>query len=214
MQNQKVISRAIIKAEENERNRLAAELHDNVNQLLVSARLYIGLERKKQNTDAEFLDRADEQLGMAIEEIRELTRKLSTAMITDHGLLKSVADIQGNLQQLKNIRLTIRMDEKAVEKLSAEQVLMVYRIIQEQTNNILKYSGTKTAAVSLLEKKNNIELVICDKGIGFDKTEPKSNGIGFTNMLNRVKAFNGKMKLVTSPGKGCKLVITFPLSAI
>ncbi|MBS1633988.1 MAG: hypothetical protein JST10_15600 [Bacteroidetes bacterium] len=201
----------IIKAEEKERNRIAAELHDNVNQLLVSARLYIGLEKRKLNEESEFLEKADEQLGMAIEEIRDLTRRLSTAFITSEGLLKGVSEIAMNMQKLKDIELRIDMPDAVIDILANDQQLMVYRIIQEQTSNILKYAETKKAAISLQVVNNEVELVISDNGKGFDAMEQKLRGIGFSNIFNRVDAYDGKMEIISSPGNGCKLVITFPI---
>lgn len=211
MQNQRIVSRAIIKAEEKERNRLGAELHDNVNQLLVSARLYIALERKKPNKDMEYLDKADEHLSMAIEEIRELTRRLTSSVVVNEGIERCIEEIAASMRELRGIRLQTYISDIAVANLTAEQQLMVYRIIQEQTSNILKYAETKEAAISLQVVNNDAELVISDNGKGFDKTEQKLTGIGFSNIFNRVDAYDGKMEIISSPGKGCKLVITFPL---
>ncbi len=211
MQNQRIISRTIIKAEEKERNRLGAELHDNVNQLLVSARLYIALEKKKPNKDLEYLDKADEHLSMAIEEIRELTRRLTSSVVVNEGIERCIEEIAASMRELRGIRLQTYISDIAVSNLSAEQQLMVYRIIQEQTSNILKYAETKDAAISLQVVNNDAELVISDNGKGFDKTEQKLTGIGFSNIFNRVDAYDGKMEIISSPGKGCKLIITFPI---
>lgn len=211
MQNQRIISRAIIKAEEKERNRLGAELHDNVNQLLVSARLYIGLERKKPTKDPEYLNKADEHLSMAIEEIRQLTRRLTTSVLTNEGLERCIEEIAASMLELRDIRLETCISDEAVANLSAEQQLMVYRIIQEQTSNILKYAETKEAAISLQVVNNEAELIISDNGKGFDKTEQKLTGIGFSNIFNRVDAYDGKMEIISSPGNGCKLIVSFPI---
>ncbi|HMJ46327.1 MAG TPA: ATP-binding protein [Ferruginibacter sp.] len=211
MQNHRIISRAIIKAEEKERNRLGAELHDNVNQLLVSARLYIGLQKKKPNNNLEYLDKADEYLSIAIEEIRELTRRLTTPVITNEGLQNCMEEIAGSMLLLKNIHLQLMISDDIVIKLSIEQQLMIYRIIQEQTSNILKYAETTAATISLQEINGNVELIITDYGKGFDRSQQKTNGIGFTNIFNRVDAYNGTSEIISSPGNGCKLIITFPL---
>jgi len=216
MQKQRIISRrAIIKAQEKERSRLGAELHDNVNQLLVSARLYLALERKKPNVDPEYLEKADEHLTMAIEEIRELTRKLITTVATNEGLERCIEEIAAIMLQLKNIKLQISISDEAIMSLSADQQQMVYRIIQEQTSNILKYAEAKEALISLQVVDTEAELVISDNGKGFDKTdEQKSAGIGFINIFNRVDAYDGKIEIISSPGNGCKLVINFPIKEV
>jgi two-component system, NarL family, sensor histidine kinase UhpB len=211
MQKQRIISRAIIKAEEKERNRLGAELHDNINQLLVSARLYIGLERKKTDKDPAYLDKADEHLSDAIEEIRQLTRRLTTSVVTNDGLERCIEEIAASMLELRDIRLETFISDEAIASLSADQQLMIYRIIQEQTSNILKYAESKEAVISLQMMNNELELIISDNGKGFDKTEQKLTGIGFSNIFNRVDAYDGKMEIISSPGKGCKLRISFPV---
>jgi two-component system sensor histidine kinase UhpB len=89
---------------------------------------------------------------------------------------------------------------------------MIYRLIQEQTSNILKYAESTEAVISLRLVRHTIELIISDNGKGFDKTEQKLTGIGFSNIFNRVDAYDGKMEIISSPGKGCKLVVCIPVS--
>ncbi len=214
VQKQKMINQAIIKAQEKERNRISGELHDNVNQLLMSAKLHICVAKNKKEEPNELLEKANEYLLMAVEEIRNLSKKLTSTLITNVGLQKSIADIAATMLLLKNIQLHSYINDDVVEKLSAEQQLMVYRIIQEQSNNILKYAETNEAIISLKEVNQNVELIISDNGVGFDKTHQKANGIGFINIFNRVNAYNGKVEIITAPGEGCTLVINFPLTEL
>ena len=212
VQKQKVVNQAIIQAQEKERNRISGELHDNVNQLLMSAKLHICVAKTKSEGETELLDKANQYLLMAVEEIRSLSKKLNTTVITSIGLLKSIADIGSTMMLLKNIQLHTYISEETVAKMSTDQQMMVYRILQEQSNNILKYADTNEAIISLKQVHNNFELIISDNGQGFDKNEEKANGIGFINIFNRVDAYNGKAEIITSPGNGCTLVITFPVT--
>jgi two-component system sensor histidine kinase UhpB len=212
VQKQKMINQAIIKAQEKERNRISGELHDNVNQLLMSAKLHICVAKNKEAEPNELLEKANEYLLMAVEEIRNLSKKLTSTLITNVGLQKSIADIASTMLLLKEIQLHSYINDSVVEKLSAEQQLMVYRIIQEQSNNILKYAETDEAIISLKEANNQVELIISDNGVGFDKSQQKANGIGFINIFNRVDAYNGKVEIITSPGNGCTLIINFPIT--
>jgi two-component system, NarL family, sensor histidine kinase UhpB len=212
VQKQKMINQATIKAQEKERNRICGELHDNVNQLLMSAKLHVCVAKSRGEGQSELLEKANEYLLMAVEEIRGLSRTLSSTVITSIGLQKSIADIAATMLLLKNIQLHIYINNEAVAKLSAEKQLMVYRIIQEQSNNILKYAETNEAIISLKEVDQNIELIISDNGKGFDKSEQKASGIGFVNIFNRVDAYNGKVAIIASPGHGCTLIINFPIA--
>jgi two-component system sensor histidine kinase UhpB len=88
---------------------------------------------------------------------------------------------------------------------------MIFRILQEQTNNIIKYANAKNVLISLKEENNKIYLSITDDGKGFD-TSVQSKGIGFINIYNRVDAFGGDMELISSRGNGCSLRVNFPLT--
>jgi signal transduction histidine kinase len=88
---------------------------------------------------------------------------------------------------------------------------MIFRILQEQTNNIIKYADAKNVIVTLKEENSKVYLSINDDGKGFNASV-QSKGIGFVNIFNRVDAFGGEMELISSPGEGCSLRINFPLT--
>ena len=87
--------------------------------------------------------------------------------------------------------------------------LNIYRIVQEQTNNILKYATASLASITINENNGTVYLSIIDNGKGFD-TLTKRNGIGISNIINRIESYNGEVILESSPGKGCKLEIRIP----
>lgn len=212
VQKQKIINQAIIQAQDKERNRISGELHDNVNQLLMSAKLHVCVAKARIEGETELLDKANEYLLMAVEEIRNLSKKLNSSVIVNGGLQKSIADIGATMMLLKNIQLHTYMADDVVELMTPAQQMMLYRIFQEQSNNILKYAETNEAIISLKVISNNFELIISDNGQGFDKNEQKATGIGFINIFNRIEAFSGKAEIITSPGNGCTLLIHFPVS--
>jgi len=86
---------------------------------------------------------------------------------------------------------------------------MIYRVVQEQINNILKHSEAQKATIELKSIGNNIMLTISDDGIRFDPTE-RSQGIGLQNISNRVEFYSGKVDLNSAPGKGCNLKVSIP----
>ena len=212
VQKQKMINQATITAQEKERNRISGELHDNVNQLIMSAKLHVCVAKNRAEAPSELLEKANDYLLMAVEEIRGLSKTLTSTLISHVGLQKSISDIGASMLLLKNIQLHTYIREDVVARLSPEQQLMVYRIIQEQSNNILKYAETDEAIISLKQVNQQVELIISDNGKGFDKAEQKATGIGFINIFNRVDAYNGKVDIITTPGNGCTLIITFPIT--
>jgi len=209
VKKQKLINQATIEAQEKERGMISAELHDNVNQLLMSARLHIGAAKKNDNQE-ELLDKASEYLLHAVEEIRSLSKKLNSSIVKSVGLEQSIFDICRNMKQFNDITVTTDIDKNVIDKLTQEQQLVIFRIIQEQSNNIIKYSRAAAATFALTEKDNQCSLVISDNGIGFDKIKQKANGIGFINIFNRIDAYNGKVEIITYPGNGCTLNISMP----
>ncbi|GAB2827689.1 PAS domain-containing sensor histidine kinase [Ferruginibacter profundus] len=209
VKKQKLINQATIEAQEKERGMISAELHDNVNQLLMSARLHIGA-AKKSDIQEELLNKASDYLLQAVEEIRSLSKRLNTSIVKSVGLEQSIFDITRNMKQFNDITVTVDIDKEVIDKLTQEQQLVIFRIIQEQSNNIIKYSRAVAATFSLTEKNNQCCLVISDNGIGFDKTKQKANGIGFINIFNRIDAYNGKVEIITYPDNGCTLNISMP----
>lgn len=212
VQKQKLINQATIQAQEKERGMLSAELHDNVNQLLMSAKLHIGVAKNAGKDQNNLLDKASEYLLMAVDEIRALSKRLNNKIVKTVGLEKSILDIGNNMHQFNNIVLTTEIEGQVIEKLSQEQQLMVFRIIQEQSNNIIKYAEASKTTIVLKEKNNTCFLSISDNGKGFDKNEQKVNGIGLINIFNRADAYNGKAEIISSPGKGCTINVQFPIT--
>ena len=207
------VNQATINAQEEERNRISGELHDNVNQLLMSAKLHIGVAKNNSENQKMMLDKATDYLLLAVEEIRALSKKMNSKVVASVGLLESMADIVYNMQELHKIEMQTDIDISVIDKLTPEQQLMVFRIVQEQTGNIVKHAEATIGRILLKEKDQQIQLMISDNGKGFDMEKTKLNGIGHINIFNRVDAYNGKAEMVSSPGNGCTLNIIFPLTA-
>lgn len=210
LENQKLINKAFMEAREIERNCIGEELHDNVNQILVSALLYMNTAMKEPEKSNELLEKAIEFQKMALEEIRMLSKTLSTSVVSSIGMKEGIEDILKHLKSVQNLNTKLELDHGITEKLSKEQKLMLYRIVQEQTTNIVKHAKAKNINVFLKIQNTTFSLLIADDGVGFNVKE-KRNGIGLTNISNRVSNFNGKLKIYSAPGSGCKLEAIFPL---
>ena len=209
VKKQKLINQATIIAQEKERGMISAELHDNVNQLLMSARLHIGATKNNDNQE-ELLAKASEYILQAVEEIRGLSKRLNSSIVNTVGLQHSISDICNNMKQFNDIDVNVQLDQWIIDKLTPEQQVVIFRIIQEQSNNIIKYSCASTASISITEKQDQCSLVISDNGIGFNKEKQQAKGIGFINIFNRIDAYNGKVEIVTYPNNGCTLNISLP----
>ena len=210
-QKHKAVSQAGIAAQEAERSNISRELHDNVNQLLMSAKLFMGSAKTDPTKADEHIEKAISYQMMAVEEIRKISKALNTSLVKMIGLSRSIDDIIINMRAFQQIETKFNYDPQLDKILSDDQKLMIFRILQEQTNNIIKYADAKNVRISLKEKGNQVYLSITDDGKGFDPSV-QSKGIGFINIYNRVDAFGGEVKLVSSPGKGCSLEVIFPFT--
>jgi PAS domain S-box-containing protein len=210
-QKHKAVSQAGIAAQEAERSNISRELHDNVNQLLMSAKLFMNSAKTDPGKADEHIEKAITYQMMAVEEIRKLSKSLNTSLVKVIGLSRSIDDIIINMKAFQQIETRLLYDQKLEKTLSEDQQLMIFRIIQEQTNNIIKYADAKNVSICLKEENRQVHLSITDDGKGFDSSV-QSKGIGFINIYNRVDAFGGEVKLISSPGRGCSLEIIFPLT--
>ncbi len=200
------MARGILHAAEAERKKLGEELHDNINQLLGVVRLYIDHALNNKSEQEMLLRKSSVHLKAVIEEIRALSRSLIPPTLSDLGLIDSIRELADSISIAKNIRFEIRSHGFDEGELTASQQLVLYRILQEQLNNIIKHSDADEVLIELHQTKHTLQLVVTDNGKGFDQNTGKI-GMGLTNIRNRLELFNGKMKIVSEPGKGCRLSV-------
>ena len=87
---------------------------------------------------------------------------------------------------------------------------MLYRVVQEQLNNITKYAKANEAFIILKKQNDTLFLTIADNGVGFDTNRKSTGGIGLTNMKSRIEFYSGKMNVISAPQQGCKIEISIP----
>ncbi|MDE3184172.1 MAG: PAS domain S-box protein [Bacteroidota bacterium] len=208
---QRQIMEATLAGHEEEKNELGRELHDNVNQLLATVKIYLGMVKSnKKSIDIDLVEKSYDHLNDAMEELRKLSHSLVSPTLKEKGLLESLKGL------VEELNLTHQFKVKLVYKISEARIfdykmeLTLYRIIQEQMNNISKYAKANTIIIHLREKEDHLNLSILDDGIGFDTTK-KGNGIGFRNIQSRVDIYSGSMDIISSPGEGCRLEVKIPL---
>jgi two-component system sensor histidine kinase UhpB len=206
IQEQKKITRAVIIAQEQERNYIGRELHDNINQLLAGTKLYLGMAAKNTQNIKETIMYCIELIDNSIEEIRLLSSKHVTPL-KNVDLEKLIENLIDNLNKATSIKTVLAY--KITNPLNDDLKLNIYRIIQEQTNNIIKHSGAQNVTITIEEQNNMINMKVTDDGKGFDVTKERS-GIGISNIINRVETFNGKFKIESSVGNGCKIWVSLP----
>lgn len=208
IQEQKKISRAIIHAQEKERNYIGQELHDNVNQILAGTKIYLSMAGKANEEMKDLVKYPVELIDSSINEIRSLSSRHVTPL-KDLNLKEQVESLTEVLRKsLINVHLDYDLPEQRIDD---DMKLNIYRIIQEQVTNILKHASPANVYLGFKSDNNLIHVHIADDGKGFDPAN-KRNGIGISNLLNRIEAFNGEMKIESSPGNGCKIDVVIPFN--
>jgi len=206
IQQQKKISRAIIKAQEEQRNHIGKELHDNINQILAGTKLYLNVAAKKNETIKDLVKYPIELLDNSIKEIRLLTSR-HVVPLRNIDLKKLIGGLADNL---KNASVKTSFLYNVSSDFTDDDLkLNVYRIIQEVVNNIIKHARASNVLISVSEENNLVNIEIKDDGKGFNPDAARK-GIGLSNMMDRTESFNGKMSIETSPEHGCKVIITLP----
>jgi two-component system, NarL family, sensor histidine kinase UhpB len=205
---QKLITEITIDTQENERGMLGRELHDNINQILAAAKIYIGMAKAGEGNSQELIDDSFKLVDNAMEEIRKLSKTLVAPSLGDIGLKEALEELveEINITATTYFQLEYKSKKKADKKIE----LMIYRIVQEQMNNILKHAKAKEAGIKIDIEKNRLFLLITDNGVGFDP-EIKSTGIGMRNIKSRIEFYSGKVTIISSPGNGCALKAEVPL---
>lgn len=210
----KSIAQAMIHAQEKERAEIGQELHDNVNQILSTGKLYLELAKSNDHEQPQLLEFCVENINTAINEIRKISRALVPSSIEDLGLTESINDLVDQINSTKSMNVEFYTVCWSDEQIGSAQKLTLFRIIQEQVNNVLKHSGAHNLIIELEldEFENKIKLNISDDGKGFDPEKIKSKkSLGFSNIFSRVHLFDGKISIVSAPEKGCKLNIQIPI---
>lgn len=211
MDEQKRMTSAIIRAQEKERNAIGVELHDNVNQILVGTNMILTMLKGTPEKLSELLDSCVANIRLAIEENRKIAHELVSPDSTAESLLQQMTRLCQSMLQPAGIKTFIYHEDFSESLLTSEQKLAVYRIIQEQCTNIVKYAKAQNVVFSIATTGNRFNMEIIDDGIGMDMKRI-STGIGLKNIASRLSIFDGKVDIQSSPGKGFTLSIEMPLS--
>lgn len=207
------IADAVIIAQENERRNIGAELHDNVNQLLTSATLYLNLARTERENGEPFFKKSESMITHAINEVRRLSHSLIPPSWGGETLVEAISHLLEASEKSGLFVLQKELDEFCEAEIPFKLKLNLYRIVQEQLNNIIKHAQASKVLVRLSRSETHIYLTIQDNGVGFEPAR-RSKGVGLTNMETRAFLHGGKLTISSAPGGGCVLQVAFPQAKV
>ncbi len=209
-ERKKQLLAAVLEAQEKERQEIAYELHDNINQILTSCKLLLEQELQIAKPSPYVLN-THQYITSAINEIRNLSHRLSPSQLNDLGLEESINVLIERINSYADICINFAF-RPAEEDTIVDPALCVslLRIVQEHLNNVIKHSGATEANITVDLSGETADLEVRDNGKGFDLKETK-RGLGINNIYNRAEFHSGQAYFNTSPGDGCTLSICIPL---
>jgi len=201
-----------LEVQETTLNMLARELHDNITQSLTGCYMQFNIASGMTNEVAKetFLCQAKENLLGTISNVRLLSHSLATSMVEERNLDDVIQAELGRIQTFSKIHCMLRSE--SLHELEPEQRLIVFRIVQEALQNILKHARAKNITISIDEIEENYRVRITDDGQGFDTEAALVRGsLGLISMQERVTMLKGDWKLNSNLGKGTIIDLTVPL---
>jgi signal transduction histidine kinase len=209
LEHQKAINLATVETQEQERSEIGKELHDNVNQVLTTTKLYLDLAIGNPELRDDMVLKSNKNIINVINEIRQLSRSLMNPSIGDLGLIDSIHDLIENINLTRKLHVSLQAKAEIEDLLDKNQKLTIFRIIQEALNNAIKHAKASKVSIKILYNATLVEVIIEDNGIGFNLQKVKK-GAGLKNIQNRIYLINGSHNIESAPSKGSKIIINFP----
>jgi len=213
-----MFSRRLIESQENERKRIAAEIHDSLGQnlLVVKNRALLALEKPELAEDIrDHLAEISDTVSSTLKEMREISRNLRPYELDRFGITEALKSVVERVGDSSGVSFTMDIDN-IDSVLTKEAEINIYRIVQESLNNIVKHSKASGAQVTVARFNNRLQIVVRDNGIGFyssssDGDKDGNSGLGLDSISERVRIINGTYEIESLPGSGTTISINVPL---
>lgn len=202
---------AEITIQENERRRIATDLHDSLGPLLSSVKLQINSINVQDDEDQQIINKAGKHLDEIIASIREISYNLLPNTLQRKGLPEAVKEFIGHINS-KHL-LKIRFYQMKEIMIPPEKEIHLFRMIQEIVQNTLKHAKAKDLQIALAEENRNVLILTKDDGIGFDveKARRETTGLGLKSIESRAEILQGVINMESIPGQGTNYFVKIPL---
>lgn len=221
-EHRELLARTVIKVEEEEKNHLSMQVHDQMGQDLSALKIYLGLVDRDLPVEAgeqkDKIDKAKKIIDGLMQKTHNISEMLRPPELDDVGLAESIGASVVQLKELIGCHIHFDMPEPNL-KLSNEYSLLMYRVAQEALTNVAKYSNAKNVTITLLRRPNSVFLCIADDGQGFDyqayKQQPQRRSadkrkLGLQGLRERIELFGGRLRIDSKIGAGTRLEVELP----
>jgi len=213
-QNESKILSAIINTEEKSRQQFSKELHDGLGPLLSSVKMSLSaIDKIKMNkTNQEIIENTEQNVDEAILTVKEISNNLSPHILKNFGLTKAVETFISRLKTGQEIDIILDSNIKE-NRFDYNTEIILYRILCELITNTIKHAKADKISIDLFHKKDILELIYYDNGIGFDMEiiENNKTGMGLSNIHSRIKSLEGTIDIYSHPDEGFHLKIVLPV---
>jgi PAS domain S-box-containing protein len=204
----------LITVQEEERRRIARELHDDIVQKVASLAINISMVKKRLPASADSVIPDVEALQQRVfglaGDIRQLSHQLHPAALEHAGLIAALKSFATEFSQLEGIGVKLTVPESN-DAIPPDIAICVYRVVQESLRNVAKHSGSKAAEVVLAIEGTDLYLAIKDQGKGFDVQHARGSGLGMLSVEERVRLCGGSIEIISELNRGTALTVRFPL---
>lgn len=207
-QQQKEQANAVMDTQEQERKRIAEDLHDSLGHLLSTAKLNLQMFPAGQK---HLMESPLELLNQASTEIRNITFNLMPKTLEEEGLIPALNELASKVSNACPVKVMLQVHGMENVTLEKQTQFNIYRIIQEAVNNILKHANATEVSIQLIHQDRQLMIMIEDDGKGFDVGQMKKNGRGITNITTRAQWLKGTVAFDSHPGRGTTISIEIPL---
>lgn len=210
----RLLAGRLLQAQEDERRRIAREMHDDWTQRL--AVLAIDASRLETQLDPSSnahcrLHEMREELVSLSEDVHALSRQLHPSILDDLGLVDALRSECASVTRREGVAIAYRSDD-VTGSLPKDVALCIYRVAQEALRNVVKHAGTEEAGVSLTTSAREIILIVQDRGGGFDAEQVRSReGLGLSSMEERVRQVRGELSVESETGQGTTITVRVPV---
>lgn len=216
LEEQTKIGIKIIKIQEEERRKIARDIHDgpaqDIASLIIKGDIVEKLLKKHSDEASEELKKMKEHLRKVLKDIRSIMYDLRPTMLDDLGLAAAVSSMANYISEENEVDVGVQ-DVSKYDIKSPAVGLVVYRIIQESLNNAVKHANANHISIKIDVQKDKIEGIIVDDGCGFDmkeKPSSKTSSFGLSSMKERANIIQGDVRVESKKGKGTKVMFTIP----
>lgn len=205
----------LISAQEEERRRIARELHDDLNQKVAALSIAISkIRRQLPPSSASMLDDLNRLQGRTselVDDVRQLSHELHPSALDEAGLVAALRSFAAELSLLEQIEIDLTVPETH-HVIPGDVAICIYRVAQESLRNVAKHSGADRAEVVLSVEQETVTLTVHDDGRGFSPERvSQRGGLGLVSIEERVRVLNGRVELDSEPGRGTTLRAHIPM---